>query len=77
MFWLEFFCCYRKKAVTRIECTDITESPDELRIFSVLIGAFAFIWFDLFPQLKMEKQRSATEREKAAASITEAATNLS
>jgi hypothetical protein len=40
-------------------------------------GLFAFIWFDLFQQLMMEKQRSATEREKAAASITEAATNLS
>ena len=40
LFWLEFFCCYSKKAVTRIECADITEGPDEFRIFSVLIGAF-------------------------------------
>lgn len=47
------------------------------RFFLYSLGLFAFIWFDLFPQFKMEKQRSATEREKAAASITEVATNLS
>lgn len=29
-----------EKAVTRIECADINESPDEFQIFSVLIGAF-------------------------------------
>ena len=34
----------------------LKHSPDEFQISSVLIGAFAFIWFDLFPQLKIEKQ---------------------
>ena len=42
-----------ENAVTKNECADIKESPDEFQIFSVLIGLFAFIWFDLFPQFKM------------------------
>jgi len=41
-----------EKAVARIECADINESPDEFR-FSLCSSGLSFIWFDLFPQFKM------------------------
>ena len=37
-----------EKAVTRIECADINESPDEFQIFSVLIEAFCISDIDFY-----------------------------